>query len=143
MSEEIATLKEEEKKSTESERETHSSEPNFNTHSTSNRQKSSWGGGMALIVIGFVFLFANLTDFHFDNWWAFFILIPAFSNLGNALRNYQRNGRLTHSGRGAMTGGLMMTLVASVFLFNLSWGNIWPFFLIVGGVSALVGNWLD
>ncbi len=141
MSDEIALLKEEEKKSTESE--PHSSESDSSTHSNSRHHGSNWGSGMSLIVIGFVFLFANLTDVRFDNWWAFFILIPAFSNIGSAIRNYQRNGRLTHSGRGAMTRGLMMALVAAVFLFNLSWGDIWPFFLIVGGVSALIGNWFD
>ena len=139
MSEEVTRLKEEEKKGESNGH--YAAEPEASPRSSA--QHSNWGGGLALIVIGLIFLFANITDVRFDNWWAFFILIPAFSNLGQAVRNYQRNGRLTHSGRSALTGGLIISLVASVFLFNLDWGFIWPFFLIIGGMSALIGNWLN
>jgi len=31
--------------------------------------------------------------------------------------------------------------VASAFLFNLDWALIWPFFLIIGGLGALIGAW--
>jgi hypothetical protein len=31
-------------------------------------------------------------------------------------------------------------VVAGVFLFDLDWGNIWPIFLIIAGVSVLLGT---
>ncbi|MEZ4642065.1 MAG: hypothetical protein R3E31_04880 [Chloroflexota bacterium] len=107
------------------------------------RGGGSWFPGVVLIAIGAIFLLHEITGFRIDNWWALFILIPAFSNFGQAFRSYQQNGRFTHSARGSLTGGLILTLIASAFLFNLNWGLIWPMFLIIGGLSALMGGWFD
>lgn len=105
--------------------------------------RPNWLPGVVLIAIGVIFLFTNLTGFSLDNWWALFILIPAVSNFGNAWRKYQRHGRLTRGARGSITGGLILTLIASAFLFDLDWGLIWPVFLIIGGISALFSGWFD
>jgi len=113
-----------------------------NRHS-SDQQHNNWIVGVVLIVIGVIFLFSNLTDFSLDNWWALFILIPAVHNFGNAWNSFRRHGRLSHSARSSQTGGLFITLVASAFLFSLDWGLIWPWFLIIGGLSALLGSWFD
>jgi hypothetical protein len=109
----------------------------------SRRRDHNWIAGVVLIGIGVIFLLSNTTGLHFNNWWALFILIPAVTNFGNAFRSYQRHGRFTKSARGSLTGGLLLALVASAFLFNLDWGLIWPLFLIVGGLSALLGGWFD
>lgn len=138
MSDDINELKEAEKQNNDYEFETE--EP---TYHPPRRQSKNWGAGFALIALGLIFLISNTTNFHLDNWWALFILIPAFSNFGNARRNYQHNGRLTRSGRGSVAGGLILTMIASAFLFNLDWGLIWPLFLIIGGLSALLGGWFD
>lgn len=138
MSDEINELKEAEKENSEYEFESEET-----TYQTPRRQSKNWGTGLILIAIGVLFLISNNTDFHLHNWWALFILIPAFSNFGNVIRNYQDNGRLTRSGRGSLTGALILSLVASVFLFNLDWGLVWPVFLIIGGLSALLGGWFD
>jgi hypothetical protein len=141
MSEEINELKEAEKKSS---RNGHASSRASTTHvAESHHRGSNWGGGLALIAIGVIFLIANTTDFNLHNWWALFILIPALSNFGCAIKNYQTNGRLTRSGRGSITGGLILSLIASAFLFDLDWGLIWPLFLIIGGIGALFGGWFD
>ena len=103
----------------------------------------NWLPGVVLIAIGVVFLFANLTNFYLHNWWALFILIPALKNFGAAWGSYQRHGRLTKSARGSVTGGLILSLIASAFLFDLDWGLIWPVFLIIGGISALFSGWFD
>lgn len=108
------------------------------------KTENNWIGGVVLIAIGLIFLLSNTIEgFHINNWWALFILIPAVVNFGNAWRNYQSDGQLSRSVRGSLTGGIILTLIASAFLFNLDWGLIWPLFLIVGGLSAVMGGWFD
>jgi hypothetical protein len=53
-------------------------------------------------------------------------------------RIYQSNGRLTSAARGPLIGGLTTLTVALVFLLGLDWGKIWPVFLIIAGVGALL-----
>ncbi len=103
---------------------------------------NNWLGGVILIAIGVIFLFSNISGFYLNNWWALFILIPAIGSFGKAWNGYRENGRLDGEARGGLIGGLILTLVASAFLFNLDWGMIWPLFLIIGGVGALLGGWL-
>ncbi len=103
----------------------------------------AWIPGLILIGIGVIFLLNNLTGFQINNWWALFILIPAVSSLGNALRVYRNTGRLGDDGRGSLIGGLIMLLVASTFLFSWNWAYIWPAFLVIGGIGLLMGALLD
>jgi hypothetical protein len=103
----------------------------------------AWIGGVVLILIGSIFLLMNLTDFELNNWWALFILIPAVSSLGNAVRVYRRDERLGDEGRGSLIGGLIMLFITSAFLFSWNWGDIWPFFLIIGGAGLLLNVFLD
>ena len=110
---------------------------------SSNGGSVNWVPGVILIAIGVIFLFTNLTGFSLNNWWALFILIPAVKNFGSAWGSYQRHGRLTKSARGSLTGGFILSLIASAFLFDLDWGLIWPLFLIIGGISALFSGWFD
>jgi hypothetical protein len=102
-----------------------------------------WMAGVVLIAIGLVFLATNVAGFPLDNWWALFILIPAVSNFNSAYANYKQNGRLEKSGRGSITGGLILSLIAFTFLFNWDWSVIWPLFLIIGGIGALLGGWFE
>ena len=106
-------------------------------------QHQTWIPGVILIAIGVIFLATNLGGFHLNNLWALFILIPAVSNFSSAWQNYKTNGRLQKSGRGSITGGLILTLISFTFLFGWDWGVIWPLFLIIGGVGALLGSWFD
>ena len=134
MSEEIDNLKEAEK---------NTDDFSYEAETETRRHHPNWLPGIILIAIGVIFLFTNMTGFHLHNWWALFILIPAVSNFGNAWQSYQRHGRLTRKARGSLTGGVILSLVASAFLFNLDWGLIWPLFLIIGGVSVLLGGWFE
>lgn len=133
MSDEISDLKNAEKEQSESRQDA----------PAQRRWENNWIGGIVLIAIGVIFLLSNLTNFYINNWWALFILIPAVANFGNAWRNYQAHGHLSRSARGSLTGGIILTLIASAFLFNLDWGLIWPLFLIVGGLSAVLGGWFE
>lgn len=138
MVEDIEVLKEAEKESSEQKEFAET-----DTHTIYQHNNSNWLPGVMLIAIGTIFLFTELTHFSLNNWWALFILIPAFSNFGQAWRRYQQDGRLSHAARGSLTGGLIIALIAFAFLFNLNWGLIWPIFLIIGGLSALLGGWFD
>jgi len=101
----------------------------------------SWIGGAVLIALGIVFLLQNVgLDVPFlRNWWALFILFPAVSSLTRAWQVYRSNGqRFTGPVSGSLTGGLALMLVAATFLFGLSWSLIWPIFLILVGLGALI-----
>ncbi len=137
MNDDIDSLKEAEKANEQSYEYETESKP------FSRRGEANWVPGIILIAIGVIFLFTNLTGFSLNNWWALFILIPAVKNFGSAWGSYQRHGRFTKSARGSLTGGMILSLIASAFLFNLDWGLIWPIFLIIGGISALFSGWFD
>lgn len=99
----------------------------------------NWLPGVALIVLGLYFLIDNFYNIRlFENWWALFILIPAFANLRNAWQRYQAAGEWTESAVSALTGGLLIGAVAMIFLFNLSFGMFWPVLLIILGLSILI-----
>jgi hypothetical protein len=100
---------------------------------------SAWIGGVVLILLGVIFLAQNLGGFYLGNWWALFILIPAAGAFGTAWNSYQNaGGQITAAVRGSLFGGLILTLVAGAFLFNLNWGLIWPIFIILAGIGALL-----
>jgi hypothetical protein len=97
-----------------------------------------WIGGAILILLGVVFLLQNMGIPFPANWWALFILIPAFWAFVAAWESYRNNGRLTRGGAGSLAGGGLLTILALVFLLNLNVGLFWPVLLIVGGLVLLV-----
>jgi hypothetical protein len=99
-----------------------------------------WIGGVVLILLGLIFLIQNVSGLRLEHWWAIFILIPAFGSFAAAWRVYQTHGRLAAAARGPLIGGLVLLLVALIFLFGLDWGRIWPLFLIIAGIGALLGT---
>ncbi len=111
----------------------------MNKNTKTNRPSGLLLGGI-LILIGAIFLVQNLTDFDLVswNWWALFILIPALGSLARAWRIYQAERRLTAAMRGPLVGGFVLLLVTTILLFDLDWGTMWPLFLIIVGVGALV-----
>ena len=111
-------------------------------YSRRNREnRSAWVGGAVLVAVGALLMLQNFGITTFTNWWALFILIPAAGAFGNAWNTYRANdGHLTAGARGSLIGGVIMTLVAAAFLFNLNWSLIWPLFLILAGVAALLNT---
>ena len=101
---------------------------------------STLAAGVVLILIGAIILVGNLTDLDVGtwNWWALFILIPAMSFLVNAWSVFQAERRLSAAVRGPLVSGVALLLVTSIFLFDLSWGTLWPLFLIIIGVGVLI-----
>ena len=100
-------------------------------------------GAVALIGLGVIFLLRQYgVDIPlFQNWWAFFILIPGIGALWTGYNMYNRAGTWTQEAQGAVGGGVVITLIAFIFLLNLDWGKVWPLFLIVPGVLLLFGIW--
>jgi hypothetical protein len=91
-----------------------------------------------LILVGAVILLQNMGMAFLTNWWALFILIPAFAGFAAAWESYQSNERLTRGGASSLVGGILLTILALAFLLNLSVGLwFWPVFLIVGGLMLL------
>ena len=94
------------------------------------------------LVVGIIFLLQNagitvLTG----HWWALFILIPAVGCGVAAWNMFQRAcGRFTPAMSGALCGFLMLTFLTAMFFFGLSWSLWWPVFIIIAGVSALLGR---
>jgi hypothetical protein len=97
-----------------------------------------WIAGGVLLMMGLLFLVSNVTGAPFNNWWALFILTPALGSLYIGLKNYTEEGAFTAAVRKPLTGGFILLMVSVMFLFNLDWGMLWPFFLIIAGGTLLV-----
>ncbi len=97
-----------------------------------------WIAGGVLLMMGLLLLVSNLTGAPFNNWWALFILIPALGSLYTGLKHYSEAGAFTEAARKPITGGLILLMISVIFLFNLDWSTLWPFFLIVAGGMMLV-----
>ena len=79
---------------------------------------TAWVGGVILIVLGVILLLQSVRGFYLENWWALFILIPAFGSFADAWNIYRQTGRLTRRVRGALISGCVFSLVTAAFLFN-------------------------
>lgn len=150
-SDQIATLKEEEREKLAAAEEAYNKTNAVNGHLADaeeadyshprhhGRSKTPWVPGVILIGLGLIFLLNNTTSYAIDNWWALFILIPAIGSFSKAAGIIRSEGEFNHQAWSALAGGTILTLVASAFLFNLSWGLIWPIFLIIGGLGLFLG----
>ena len=98
-----------------------------------------WVPGLILIGLGLIFLLNNTTGYSINNWWALFILIPAIGSFSKAANIMRSEGEFTRQAWSALGGGIILTLIASAFLFDLDWGVIWPVFLIIGGLGMFLG----
>jgi hypothetical protein len=149
--EQITTLKQEEKEKLAAAEEAYSKKRAVNGDLVEGEETNSaqsgrhehgntpWVPGVILIGLGLIFLLNNTTSYTIHNWWALFILIPAIGSFSKAAEIIRSEGEFNRQAWGALAGGTILTLVASTFLFNLSWGLIWPVFLIIGGLGLLLG----
>jgi peptidoglycan/LPS O-acetylase OafA/YrhL len=97
-----------------------------------------WIGGLVLILLGIVFLLQNIDGFRVNNWWALFILFPAFGSLAVAWNTRRTSGRFTRAARSEILSGVILLLVTATFLFNLNWNVFLPILLIVLGLGMLI-----
>lgn len=96
--------------------------------------------GIAFVLFGIIMILQTAGLVRLNNWWALFILIPALASFGSAWNRARANGgRFTRAVSGPITGGLFISAVAILFLFNLDWGRYWPVFIVLAGVTTLLG----
>jgi cation transport ATPase len=100
---------------------------------------TGWFAGVLLIALGVILLMEQMKIPFFVNWWALFILIPAFWAYVAAFDSYQDANRLTRRVASSLTVAVLLTILALIFLLNLAAGFFWPALLILGGL-ALVGT---
>jgi drug/metabolite transporter (DMT)-like permease len=104
------------------------------------RGDRTWVLGLALIVVGAVLLAQQLIGLRLVNWWALILLIPAFGAFESAVRRYHKRGTaFSGSVTGSFVTGLSLLAVTVIFLFGLDWSTIWPIFIILAGIGALLG----
>jgi len=93
-----------------------------------------------MILVGLALTVGILTGYTITNWWALFILIPVGTMLMELWQDYQKNGRLTKKTSGLIIPIIILLVIVSIFLFNLSWSIIWPISFIAVGLSILLGG---
>jgi hypothetical protein len=98
----------------------------------------SWLPGIILILLGGIFLTQNYFGTTLRNWWALFILIPAFSALTTAYALW-RDGRGQWA-TGPLLAGLGFVALTAIFLLDVPIGQLWPVFLIVAGLGLLLSR---
>lgn len=94
--------------------------------------------GLALILLGLVFLIQNYIGQEIHNWWALFILLPIFFTLERGYASLQA-GRQAEA-VGQLIGALVLIALIVIFIFDLPFGQLWPIFLIIGGLSLLASR---
>ena len=98
----------------------------------------TWIPGIVLIGLGVIFLVQNYMGQQLRNWWALFLLIPVLFTVERGYSSFKA-GR-TGEAIGQLTGGLVLVALIVIFLFELPIGQLWPIFLIIGGLSLLVSR---
>lgn len=91
-------------------------------------------GGSVVILMGLAFFAAINFGFSVGQVWPIVFFVPIGAMTFKTVRSI-RNGEGVDMS--SVVGVLSMVLIASVWFFNLNWGNIWPIFMIFGGLYAL------
>jgi hypothetical protein len=105
---------------------------------TAYNQRSS---GLIMIAVGLIFLFNQFSNFHINNWWALFILLPVATSWSKIFQIVKEAGTFTREAIELGLNSLFPIFIATIFLFDLDWGKVWPVFIIIGGVTALGNDW--
>jgi hypothetical protein len=104
------------------------------------RGGGEWVGGAVLVLIGLLLFGRNMNLFYFNNWWAFFILLPAAGSFATGIKAYQADGRFSARARKSLIVGTGFALVAFMFLFGMGWVFFWPVLLILAGGSLILNG---
>lgn len=100
--------------------------------------EASWMIGVILILLGVAFMLEQAGVIAMTgNWWAVFIYLAAAASFLNVWRSYRARGEFGPAAGGSLVWGLALTMVASIFAFNLSWDMWWPSILIAVGVGIV------
>lgn len=100
---------------------------------------SGWSG-LTFVALGILFLWMNWGTQQLENWWAIFILLPAFGMISLAWGTYQWIGRFNFAVSANLGIGLVILAVAMIFFLELSWGIWWPLMIIVPGFALMLNH---
>lgn len=120
-------------------------EENKSISSGTNQPSNIWIG-LVFIFGGAVVLLNQLNILPFElNWWALFILFPAFGALTGAYNRYRSTNDLFEMGVmiPALVGLFMLLLSVSLLVgdaINLNLRVYWPIILIVLGLGLIIGR---
>jgi len=103
------------------------------------KPKTGWFVGVVLIALGLIFLLENFGYVFTENWWALFIYLGAAATFVNMWREWRIAGWFNSKAAGSLTFGLVLTTVASIFLFDLLWDTWWPLILVAVGAGIVIG----
>jgi hypothetical protein len=101
----------------------------------------AWSVGIILIILGGLFLIrtSGTVAIPLTNWWALFILLPAFGALTAAWRMYaEADNQLTAAARSSLLVGLVLTFVTFMLLFEISWTYVGPILIILVGIAIIL-----
>jgi hypothetical protein len=104
-------------------------------------KKISYWSGSFLVALGVILFVLNGLMVLIENWWALFILLPAFVLFywGYAV-GQNTNGRLPFLARFNFATGLIILVVALMFLINLDWSVWWPLMLMTPGLALIIAG---
>jgi hypothetical protein len=96
-------------------------------------------GGLILILLGVLFLLAEMGRVSWADWWAWFLVgLGAIFLLEALLRTSSAEGRRGISGR--LAAGLILAIIGGSYLIGfMEW---WPLVLIAVGIVVLVSAFL-
>ena len=110
------------------------------------KQSSSIWIGLIFIVGGITVLLNQFDLLPFElNWWALFILLPAFGFLSGAYNRYRSHGEAFSMDVAitALIGLFMLGLSFSLLVgaaWNFNWNLVWPLILILIGLGMVFGR---
>jgi hypothetical protein len=96
-------------------------------------------GGLILILLGVLFLLAEMDRISWVDWWAWFLVgLGGIFLLEALLRAFSAEGRSRISGR--LTAGLILAIIGGAHLIGfMEW---WPLILIAVGAVVLLSAFL-
>lgn len=121
-------------------------EENSKTNNGGTKQSSSLWIGLIFIGVGTIILLNQMGSLPIKlNWWALFILFPAFGALTGAYNRYRSTNNLFEMGVmiPALVGLFMLLLLVSMLLgdaINMNLRVYWPIILIVLGLGLIFGR---
>jgi hypothetical protein len=116
------------------------------TNNGTMRPSSNLWIGLIFIIGGAIVLLNQMDILSFElNWWALFILFPAFGALTGAYNRYRSTNDLFEMGVmiPALVGLFMLLLSVSLLLgdaINMNLRVYWPIILIVLGLGLIFGR---
>ena len=102
--------------------------------------------GLIFIGGGAIVLLNQMGVLSFElNWWALFILLPAFGTLSAAYNRYRATNIFFETGVmiPALIGLFMVVLSFSMLVgmfWNINWSLFWPLILILIGLGMIFGR---